>query len=238
MRIGSHLTRTLSSGLAPLALVLIASAPAAGWAQVTSYTSLASFEAAAPSATTYDFSSLDNGSLQVLSPTVAGVNFNDTSASGGINFLIPAGGISGPNYGAAFYSDESSCAPNCGDILTTITPGPGVYAFGLTYGWYLGGGGLPFSISINGGPPIAATMPGADGVVNETSFIGFTASSPIASIVIDTPETPGATQFNDGFDVINFSYSTAAAVPEPGQFALMLAGLLGLGILQRRVRTS
>lgn len=62
-----------------------------------------------------------------------------------------------------------------------------------------------------------------------SSFVGFVSTSPLNSVVVGT--------FGEGYWPTANNLTLAAAVPEPGTYGMMLAGLGVLGCLTRRRRS-
>lgn len=207
-----------------LASVAIALVSAQAQAQVTEYTDASSFAAVATESVDYNFEGIAPIGSYIYSVTgftAGGVSFL-ASSSGSASFVID--GTTGyGNYGASFFSGQSSDTPN-GNVVTITTPG--VTAFGFNYGSYVNAGD-PFSVAINGGPAYTLNLPDT---LSTTGFVGFVSSDLINSITINN-YTP---RLNNSFDITRFSVQTAAPVPEPETYAMMMAGLSLLAVVTRR----
>jgi hypothetical protein len=63
------------------------------------------------------------------------------------------------------------------------------------------------------------------------SYFGFTDTTSFSSLTLYAVDTNNGT---DAWGIDNVSYGMAAAVPEPSNVALMLAGMMALGVAGRR----
>jgi len=203
-------------------------------AQVTTFTSRSSWNAAAGTSLTIDFEGIvaRNGFQEFPSLTLSGVTF----ASGGGTpptprpLLAVAGGatlgVSSWNSGAMLNATSlgtqlgSTVLPTVGSVTLPY----GVTAFGFNYGTTAAGifPGLmetgPWSVQLSTGQafPIAGSSPPPT-----MAFFGVVSNTPISSIQIN----PGAT-----FELIdNLSYVPAVTVPAlPAWGSLVLAALLAV----------
>jgi len=172
------------------------------------------------------------------------------------DFLSFLSSLQGGAYIESFNGLDSNVEPSSfsglGYSYTLSAPG-GLYATGTAVGTNFAEEVL--TIDLTGGAPVTAvggnfygTDFDGDFVADETitltlgdgsyvsytptaatNFIGFVSSAPIASVSIEF------TYFWVGrYATVDNLTVGASAVPEPGQWALMAAGLAALGMLKRR----
>jgi hypothetical protein len=202
--------------IAALASTMLASAANAA----TFFTSAGAFNAATSGLTTGNFEGLvaPTGFTSAPSFTVSGVNFN----SAGSDFIIGGQFFGGTIYNAVpFYSGQF--AP--GNVISFA----GATAFGMTYGSYAGNSG-PISFTLSDGSVFSTTLPTSSAT---PVFFGFTSTAPITSITVNNQV--GGSQV---FDVLSFSIGSAAVVPEPQSWALLIAGFGLTGAALRRRRAA
>lgn len=194
----------------------------AATAATTFYTNPASFAAATSGLVTYNFQGIAPPNYFALAPsfTVGGVTFDNY----GNDFIIPAS-LFGVYGGVDFYSGQ--VRPN-----TTITL-PGVTAFSLNYGSYSNANpGTPISFTLNDGSVFSTNLPGVEATL---TFLGFTSTTPITSILVyNDVAVPSPV-----FDVVNFQVGQLGnAVPEPASWAMLIMGFGLTGAVLRKQRRA
>ncbi len=186
---------------------------AAGVNAATVYT----IAAATTGDTTYGFSA--------FAPATGYTNNGPSLTDGPVTFsgtavLAMSAGLFGTSYGAPFISVQGS------DIFSdtaTLTLA-GTHALSLDLeSYYFPNDHLTFTLS--DGSSLDATGLAA----GHREFIGFTDSNLITSLNI-TDHTGGV------IDIVDFTVSGVAGVPEPATWAMMLMGFGGLGATLRRRR--
>lgn len=207
----------------PLALAALLAIVGTAQAAVTTYTSLASFTAATTALGTDDFDDLD-----------------------------PSGPFDGPldrSAGAHAYQTHVNHATNTefwpsgagSDVWLSANASNGIIVFDNFGTNVRGVAGLFFGSNASGnflaGQTIKLKLTDADGVTeqvltstNQSSFMGFVSSSAISSLTVERVFL-GVSAWPT---INNFNLAAVAAVPEPSTYALMLAGLAGVGMLARR----
>lgn len=190
-------------------------------ATVILYTSQATFDTAAPTATTFGFDAHGTTTFEPNPISIHGLSFKDNptaadALNGGSASVILISAANTSTYGQDFLSYQNS---NVG-ILSEIDSA-GTYAIGFSYGAYVLAG--PSTVTLSTGDSFAiapSTSP---------AFIGFTSTAPITSVTIDSP---------GGYDFDLISVSAIPTVPEPAMWALMLVGFGGVGAAMRTRRRA
>jgi hypothetical protein len=113
-------------------------------------------------------------------------------------------------------------------IMATINLPAGSYSVSFAVGNY--GGSSSVSLSINGGPVsvFSNTSSSSTNVVWQTFSVDFNSDGASAATTLDFRNLDAPTDNFNGFDNVVL---TAAAVPEPASWVLML---VGLGLFARR----
>ena len=198
-----------------LAISLFAFAATGAVASVTRFDSAASFGAATTGRTSHSFEGLAPADGFARGDvTVGGVTFG----SSGTAYVIDGG--YNAVYGSAFFSGQSS---NDDPSVVLVDTG-GARAIGFNFGSYISTTGSPVTIRLSTGETFIESV-AAPGT---TAFIGFLSSSPIGSISFTTIDNENNTVTN-GFSMDITGFTVAAPVPEPGSYAMMLAGLALVG---------
>jgi hypothetical protein len=209
----------------PLAFAALLATAGASQAAITVYTSLAAFNAATLNQGTDTFTglSITSGTPSPLSrSTTVGTSYTYTADAG------PAG---------TFFGAGTTANP----WLSTNTATDTISFFGFSAG-VVGLGGNFFGSNISGlFAPGNVTLTATDtsGTVTQTivnavegSFLGFVSTTGLLSATLSAVQVPGASPLWPTADNVVL----ASAVPEPGTYAMMLAGLGVLGFMARRRR--
>jgi hypothetical protein len=211
-----------SSMLKPLALAALLATAGAAQANITVYTSLAAFNAATANPGTDTFAGL---SITGSTPSPL------TRTAGAYTYTVDAGPA------GTFFGAGTTANP----WLSTNTATDTVSFFGFSSG-VVGFGGNFFGSNIAGqfAPGgVVLTATDASGTVSqtivsatETSFLGFVSTTGILSATLAGVQVTGGSPLWPTADNVVL----ASAVPEPGTYAMMLAGLGVLGFMARRRR--
>jgi hypothetical protein len=207
-------------------------------ATIVFYTDESLFDAAATSLTSFGFNSLVTGSGSVTYDTAAGVTLD------GVNFVGTTGTAGNPYYlgavGPDYYFNDYNRIPGASSLqgpgtsnsfyavtngVTTITLPSGTTAFGLVLydvliGDTTGAGTDTVNLTADGSTGSVVTPP-----FTGTAFLGFTSTTPITTVTL-TGTAP-----NEFPTISSVSLGTAgpvSAVPEPGSFGLLSAGVAPL----------
>ncbi len=206
-----------AAGAAVLAASLAAT-PAG--AAVTDYTSQAAFASAVGGVTTFGFTGSGPAPVASNPYTKGPITFTDNVtaadvANGGtpIQFLIDKAYT--PNYGVDFLSFQNTDVGISADVTTS-----GYRAVGFDFGTHVAPGAATLTVD---GTAFAISPS------TTAAFIGFTSPTPITDISIEFPT-------GYSFDLTSVSFGGATGVPEPTAWALMIAGVAGMGGVLRRRR--
>ena len=194
--------------------------PFAAQGSVITYTTQASFFAAASGLSTIDFEAQQTGgniTFYGANLTVGGVSFTQADS----RLFV---------FGPSFYSTSSTSNylnhNDAGTQSVVINFTSAQTAVGMAIGclenWHGTCGSAVFSLN-NGDTFGVTTTSRLAGTAGQLAYIGFISDTPFTSLTINDPAK--ATMID------NFSYGTAA-VPLPASLALLLFGLVGL--LRRR----
>ncbi len=212
----------LTSSLKPLAAAALIGTAGLAHASFTVYTTQTSFMSAVSGAVTDTFEDL---------PTITAVPGPLERSVGGFNYTASEGPNSPTFYTAGAFNVWLS-TQNALDSITFDGFGGAVGAIG----------GRFFGSNVRGlidrAESILISATDADGTVSQTivtanrfSFLGFVSDGAISSLTVS------AVQPGDHFvwPAVN-NLVLASVVPEPETYALLLAGLAGMGMLLRRRR--
>jgi hypothetical protein len=205
---------------------LLLCAAGASHAAITVYTSLSTFTAASSNPGTDSFSTLSStGSITspVVRTTGIGAAYGYTATA-----TLSAGGAS-TFYGVGTAGDPWLSTNNPTDKITfsTFTGGTIRAIGGNFFGSDINGAYFSGNVTLVATDSLGATSTQTITAAAVTSFMGFTSTGNITSLVVSTPGTVFPT-------ADNLVLAQAAAVPEAGTWALMLAGLATLGAVKRR----
>ncbi|KPF44790.1 hypothetical protein IP87_07065 [beta proteobacterium AAP121] len=211
----------VKSMLKPLALAALLATAGAAQANITVYTSLAAFNAATVNPGTDTFAGFSiTGSTP--SPT--------TRTAGSYTYTIDAGPA------GSFFGGGSTANP----FLSTNTATDTVSFSGFSAG-VVGFGGNFFGSNISGlfaAGDMLLTATDSSGTVTQTivsatesSFLGFVSDTGIISATLASVQPTTGFLWPSADNVV-----LASAVPEPGTYAMMLAGIGVLGFMARRRR--
>ncbi|KQS04538.1 hypothetical protein ASG11_09985 [Sphingomonas sp. Leaf357] len=186
-------------------------------AQVTQYTSEAAFNAAAGTTALQTFDSFAVGTAVSPGP----FNFGQFTGTTTGSASIALGGTFDVN-GTRFLNIDL----NPGNTFTFNFAAP-ITSFGANFASLNNGSPLRTSVTIGG-----QTF----GPVAEPSFLGFTSTTAFNSVIFTVNGGAGT---DDNFGLDNLRY-TAAAVPEPATWGLMILGfgMIGAAARSRKVKTT
>ena len=205
----------------------------AAQAGLITYADRATFEAATTGRTAIDFADgLAPGQTLreipgVAGYTAAGVNFRGTPS----NFLYIIAAAHDSTYGG-WDGDPTVLQSLVRDTLTVFLP-TGVTAVGTDLYTIETATAPPATY----GGPVVVTLASGETFTVDTfdkptvAFVGFTSTAPITSLTF---------RANDSsyLNVANFTYGTAAAVPEPSTLVMAGGGVVGLAVGRRRKRKA
>lgn len=220
---------TLRPLVRPLALAAMLAASGLSHAGLTVYTDQASFLAAVGMSGTDTFDDLAAGASLGSGPLFR--------SAGGFGYSVSAGPNSDILYGAGTLSDAWLSSNNARDTITFSGFSAGTAAAGgFFFGSDISGNFLQRGIVV-----VSATD--ASGAVSqqfkvragEGTFFGFVSDTDLTSLsvrVVSGQRNPVWPTIND------LTLATAAAVPEPETYAMLLAGLGVVGFVARRRRSA
>ena len=224
MQVSTNMNKVLRA----IAVLAAMTAGSVTHATVTSYSTWGAYNAATSSNTTIDFEAQQTSggsggaTYYGSSLTVGGVTFTDNADR---LFVLSAG-----YYGDPFTSNYlNNNAVGSQINVNFVNP---VYGFAMDLGTIYNWGGGPLQLTFNfAGSSETINLPG---VLNNhgapLSFSGFTSDSAFSSISISDP--------TNGLAIDNFTFASAAPVPEPETYAMLLAGLGLIGAIARRHKAT
>jgi hypothetical protein len=184
----------------------------------------AAYNAAAPTAVlTEDFEATGQPADTVITASFShnGVTYLGLAGSPGPNLVIASAGYT--NFGAGVGTTTSKILTANGDESFVVTFASAVSAFGFDA--YFNGLG-PTTLNVFNGVSLLDSAT-TTGTFDFKGHVGVAGVGPITSFTWVT--TQGGV-LNTGID----NLTTAAVVPEPETYALMLAGLAAVGFVARR----
>jgi hypothetical protein len=184
-------------------------------AGATTYTTLAAFNAAAPSAAAYGFDGVapDHGAV-FASTFTGGGGATFAPAGTGSQFII--GHFNTPFGPLQSVISEQSGTPHG----ASISFAPTVDAFAFNFGSSLDAG-QAITVLLSTGDSFSLTIPAN----NSSQFFGVVTTGPFTSLTIT-----GA-----GFELDILNYYTET-VPEPASLMLLASGVAGLAVSRRRAK--
>jgi len=181
---------------------------------ITTYSSLASWQAVSTEAHLIDF---ENGSL-----TAFGVSFTGLSGTLGV---IDTTGMSWMNFGtgkAAFINTNSAATPTIRIVLPASVTAFGLYLFSANPN------ALTFTITT-----LSTTFNPTTNTTPTPAFFGATSNTPFDFIDVTLTGAPSGTY--ELIDNFRFGTSQINQAPEAGTFLLIGSGLVGLMALRKRI---
>ena len=216
------------------------------------YTSQAAYSANSTSIVdniTFNGLTTQGGFTEYPTLTVGGVSFTTPEAT---DLFVVGPGYTNPDTGASFnfpgdgtstLFTQSTTATDPAVLTATLptnaSPLPGVTAVGSNLGAGFSTGVITATITLVGNPtPIVYQYSSANASSSGLGFLGFTTTDgSVISSITYSDSTVDFTGVPD-FAVDNFTYGVAdVAAPEPASLGLLAAGLIGLALLRRRVRS-
>lgn len=206
---------------ARLAIVSLVIAASAAHADITVFTTEASFLAAvtAPGVDNFTGFSTTSATASPITRAAGPYTYSASSATG----FFGAGGVANP----ALSTNTDT------DVITffNLSGGPSAIG-GLFFGSDIGGSFVAASVVLTATDTLGATATRTF-VATSTSFIGFVSTAAIATLVFGT-SMPGAFVFPAVDNLVIAAAAPVTAIPEPETYALMLAGLAALSLVRRR----
>lgn len=212
--------------LRAVSVSLLLCAAGATQAAITVHTSLSAFSAASSSPGTDSFATLSSsGSIgSPLARTTGigsayGYTATATLLAGGASSFYGVGTAGDPWLSTNLVTDKITFSAFTGGTIRGIG--------GNFFGSDINGAFFSGNVTLVATDSLGATSTQTITAATLTSFLGFTSTGNITSLVVSTPGTVFPT-------VDNLVLAQAAVIPEPGTWALMLAGLGTLGAVARR----
>jgi hypothetical protein len=198
----------------------------AAQAAITVYTSLAAFSAATSNPGTDSFSTLSSTG-SIASPLVRSTGIG--AAYGYMATASLAAGGASIFYGVGTAGDPWLSTDNPTDKITfaSFTGGTVSAIGGNFFGSDINGAFFSGNVTLLATDSLGATSTQTITAATLGSFLGFTSTGTINSLVLSTPGTVFPT-------ADNLVLAQVSLVPEPGRLALMLAGLASLAAAARR----
>jgi hypothetical protein len=205
--------------LPSLALAALLCSAISAQAQITIYTDQAAFLAAVTNAATDTFDDLPMSPLPTPLARMAGM-YSYSASAGPASIFFPAG----------IGTDRWLSTAVSSDSITFSGFSPGVYALG---GFFFGSDadgqftpGSTLTLTALSGATETVTL--NDPMTS--SFLGFTSNAPLVSLVLSAAQ--------NGTAVWPTANDLTLAVPEPGAYGMLLAGLGVVGFAARRRRAA
>ena len=211
--------------LTPLALATLFAVSGAANAALTSYTSQASFLSTitAVGVDTYTGFSIVGATPSPITRSAGAYTY---TAAASTSSFFGAGTVADPWLSTNVATDSitfSGFAPGIAGI--------GGNFFGSDINGLFAAGNITLQATDSLGATLTQTITGA----TVSSFLGFRSTGTIASLVVTSVQ--GATPLWPTVDNLTMGVAAVGNVPEPETYALMLAGLGGVGFMARRRRT-
>jgi hypothetical protein len=213
-----------TSLLKPVALAAMLAATGAANAAITVFTSSASFLAAVGATGTDTFAgfSITDITASPINRSAGAFGYTGSATNG----FFGGGTTANPFLSTNTYSDPMVITP------TSVIAGIGGDFFGSNISGLYAAGPVTVTATDSLGATIAQTISPSSATAG--SFLGFVSDANIASLTIASATGQVAPFVWPSVD----NLTLAAAIPEPGTYALMLGGLGLVGFLARRRRAD